>query len=163
MKIRSAFLLTFYSLTLFAESVIPLADKVLVDKSERKMWLIHEDNRYREYEISLGDNPIGHKQKEGDEKTPEGKYTIDYRNPNSSYHLSLHITYPSAEDKRIAKKRGISPGGDIFIHGLPNGMGPLGFGFKNRDWTDGCIAVNDKEIEEIWSLVKNGTPIEILP
>jgi len=163
MKIRSAFLLTFYSLTLFAESVIPLADKVLVDKSERKMWLIHEDNRYREYEISLGDNPIGHKQKEGDEKTPEGKYTIDYRNPNSSYHLSLHITYPSAEDKRIAKKRGISPGGDIFIHGLPNGMGPLGFGFKNRDWTDGCIAVNDKEIEEIWNLVKNGTPIEILP
>jgi len=127
------------------------------------MWLIHEDNRYREYEISLGDNPIGHKQKEGDEKTPEGKYTIDYRNPNSSYHLSLHITYPSAEDKRIAKKRGISPGGDIFIHGLPNGMGPLGFGFKNRDWTDGCIAVNDKEIEEIWNLVKNGTPIEILP
>jgi len=162
-KICFAFLLTFYSLALFAEPEIFLVDRVLVDKSERKMWLIHEDSRYREYEISLGDNPIGHKQQEGDEKTPEGKYTIDYRNPNSSYHLSLHITYPSAKDKGIAKKRGFSPGGDIFIHGLPNGMEALGFGFKNRDWTDGCIAVNNKEIEEIWSLVKNGTPIEILP
>ena len=163
MKVHLTVLLTFYGLASFAETALPFADKVLVDKSDRKMWLLQGKNRYREYVISLGDNPIGHKQQEGDEKTPEGLYKIDYRNPNSSYHLSLHITYPSAEDKARAKELGVSPGGNIFIHGLPNGMGALGFGFKKRDWTDGCIAVNNKEIEEIWSLVKNGTPIEILP
>lgn len=146
-----------------ADQALPLADRVLVDKSERKMWLLHAGNRYREYEISLGDNPTGHKQQEGDERTPEGRYTIDFRNPDSSYHLSLHITYPNAQDSAHAQSLGVSPGGDIFIHGLPNGMGALAFGFKHRDWTDGCIAVNNEEIEEIWSLVKNGTPIEILP
>ena len=140
-----------------------LADSVLVDKSDRKMWLIKDGQRYKEYRISLGDNPIGHKQQEGDERTPEGRYIIDYRNPQSSYHLSLHITYPNDEDKRRARERGVSPGGDIFIHGLPNGYGALAAGAKYLDWTDGCIAVTNKEIEEIWSLVKNGTPIQINP
>ena len=145
------------------EPALPHADKVLVDKSERKLWLIHDGKRYREYRISLGDNPKGHKRQEGDERTPEGKYVLDYRNPKSRYHLSIHINYPNSADKASAKRRGVSPGGDIFIHGLPNGMGWGKSYFKGVDWTDGCIAVTNKEIEEIWALVKNGTPIEILP
>lgn len=139
------------------------ADKVLVLKAKRKMYLIQNKNRIREYNISLGDSPDGHKQQQGDEKTPEGHYIIDYRNPKSSYHLSLHINYPNNQDKHSAKKRGANPGGDIFIHGLPNGMGLLRSAFDGQDWTDGCIAVNNEEIEEIWRLVANGTPIEIRP
>lgn len=147
----------------WAADTEPTADAVLVEKSKRKMYLIHDGQKYKEYSISLGDNPIGHKQEEGDEKTPEGEYVIDYRNPNSRYHLSLHISYPNKQDKKSAEKRGVSPGGDIFIHGLPNGTGLFPFAFKNRDWTDGCIAVSNDEIKEIWRLVKNGTPIKILP
>ena len=139
------------------------ADKVLVLKSERKMYLLHKKNRIREYAISLGDAPEGHKQQQGDEKTPEGNYVIDYRNPKSKYHLSLHISYPSAADRKSAKQRGVNPGGDIFIHGLPNGMGFLSGLFTGDDWTDGCIAVTNREIEEIWRMVPNGTPIEIRP
>lgn len=142
---------------------LPVADKVLVDKSKRKMWLIANGKKYREYSISLGDNPIGHKQQEGDERTPEGLYRIDYRNPKSRYHLSLHISYPDQDDQRNAQARGVSPGGDIFIHGLPNGFGSMNFLYAGKDWTDGCIAVSNEEIKEIWKLVKNGTPIEILP
>ena len=141
----------------------PIADKVLINKTERKMYLLHKGKRYRTYSIGLGDAPKGHKQQQGDEKTPEGNYVIDYRNPKSSYHLSLHINYPNAADKKRARQRGVDPGGDIFIHGLPNGMGKLAASFSGEDWTDGCIAVNNTQIEEIWRLVKNGTPIEILP
>ena len=139
------------------------ADYVKVFKAKREMRLYHAGKSIKKYRISLGDNPIGHKQQQGDERTPEGVYTIDYRNPKSSYHLSLHINYPNREDKRKAAKRGVNPGGDIFIHGLPNGMGAMPNLFFAHDWTDGCIAVNNREIEEIWRLVKNGTPIEILP
>ena len=138
-------------------------DYVKVFKAKREMQLLYKGNVVRRYAISLGDNPVGHKQQQGDERTPEGIYTIDYRNPKSSYHLSLHINYPSKQDKRNAAKRGVNPGGDIFIHGLPNGMGALAAAFRQRDWTDGCIAVNNAEIEEIWRFVKNGTRIEILP
>ncbi|UTW44286.1 L,D-transpeptidase family protein [bacterium SCSIO 12696] len=155
-------LLLLCSTTLFAEQ-LPLADSVLVDKSERKMWLIHNGERYREYEISLGDSPEGHKQQEGDERTPEGNYLLDYRNPKSRYHLSIHISYPNADDEAKAKTKGVSPGGDIFIHGTPNGMDWAAKYYSGIDWTDGCIAVSNKEIEEIWALVKNGTPIEIRP
>ena len=152
-----------FSLTIQADDNLPIADKVLVDKSERKMWLLKSGNKYREYAISLGDSPEGHKVQQGDEKTPEGLYTIDYRNPQSSYHLSLHITYPNKKDKAHARSMGVDPGGLIFIHGLPNGYESYSWYFKGRDWTDGCIAVNNEEIREIWKLVKNGTPIEILP
>lgn len=162
MRIIILFLLAF-SLNAQASNILPFAEKVLVAKSERKMWLIAEGKKYREYKISLGDNPIGHKQHQGDERTPEGKYIIDYRNPKSKYHLSLHINYPSKEDKRRAREKGVDPGGDIFIHGLPNGFSAVEFGFVGRDWTDGCIAVTNEEIKEIWKLVRNGTPIEILP
>jgi len=146
----------------WADAPLPLADLVLIDKSERKMWLIAAGKKYREYEIALGDNPIGHKQQEGDEKTPEGTYIIDYRNPESSYHLSLHIDYPRESDKENARQRGVSPGGNIFIHGLPNGADSLPHAYKGKDWTDGCIALDNREIEEVWQLVKDGTTVEIL-
>ncbi len=151
-------------LTNFAlgEAELPHAQSLLVDKSERKMWIIVEGRKYREYDISLGGSPLGHKEQEGDEKTPEGKYTIDYRNPESSYHLSLHISYPQKQDEENAKKKDVSPGGDIFIHGLPNDIASMPRTSKVKDWTAGCIAVNNQEIEEIWQLVKDGTPIEIL-
>lgn len=157
------FIVFVFPVSVWASSGTQFADSVLVDKSDRKMWLISNGEKYREYDISLGDNPVGHKEQEGDEKTPEGKYIIDYRNPKSRYHLSLHITYPNKQDQESAAKKGINPGGDIFIHGLPNGTGDMSWAYKGRDWTDGCIAVTNDEIEEIWKFIKNGTPIEILP
>jgi len=147
----------------YAETESIYVDKVQVKKADRKMYLIKNNEIYREYNISLGDNPVGHKQQQGDERTPEGKYTIDYRNPKSAYHLSLHINYPNEKDRASARKRKVNPGGDIFIHGSPNGFSAFGVAFKRTDWTDGCIAVTNTEIEEIWKLVKNGTPIEIFP
>ena len=152
-----------FTFQVYADVTLPLADKVLIDKTMRKMFLLKNGKAYREYKIALGDEPKGHKRQEGDEKTPEGLYTIDYRNPKSAYHLSLHISYPNKKDKASANKRGVSPGGDIFIHGSPNGFGLLDAVFSELNWTDGCIAVTNREIEEIWKLVKNGTPIEILP
>lgn len=145
----------------WGEAKPPKADLVLVDKSERKMWLINQGQKYREYDISLGDNPSGHKEQEGDERTPEGRYTIDYRNPQSSYHLSLHINYPRDKDRESAYSKGLNPGGDIFIHGLPNRLRNSNVDMKGFDWTNGCIAVNNQEIEEIWNLVADGTPIDI--
>ena len=145
------------------ESVVPTADEVVVVKSTRKMFLLSQGKIFQEYKISLGDRPIGHKGTEGDKKTPEGKYIIDYRNPDSRFHLSLHINYPSETDMQSAKNKGVNPGGQIFIHGLPNGMEYNPNEFMGRDWTDGCIAVSNKEIKELWTLVKDGTPIEIKP
>ncbi len=139
------------------------AAKILVDKSERKMELLDAGGQVqRTYQIALGENPIGHKTQEGDGKTPEGIYTISGRNSTSRYHLSLRISYPNEQDKEQAKQRNVSPGGDIMIHGLPNGMGWTP-GSKLIDWTDGCIAVFNEEIEEIWNMVPDGTTIEIHP
>ena len=138
------------------------ADFVLVDKSERTLWVYQDGAVIRTYSgLQYGDAPFGHKQFEGDERTPEGRYTIDYGNPQSSYYLSLHITYPNAQDRAYAAARGRSPGGLIFIHGQPNGMP-----FDDRvagDWTDGCIALSNTQIAELWSLIPDGTPIEIRP
>jgi murein L,D-transpeptidase YafK len=149
-----------------AKRVIPQvdfvpADFVLVDKSDRTLALMRGGEVVRTYfDIALGDAPVGHKRFQGDEKTPEGRYTIDYRNPQSSYHLSLHISYPNSADRAHARGLGRSPGGDIFIHGQPNGWGMLRI---PGDWTDGCIALRNDEIEEIWGMVPDGTPIEIRP
>lgn len=138
------------------------ADFLLVDKSERTLWVYQGANVIRTYrDLQLGDAPIGHKRFEGDERTPEGRYTIDYGNPNSSYYLSLHIDYPNAADSDFARSQGRSPGGLIFIHGQPNGV-PEGMRIPG-DWTDGCIALSNAEIAELWSLVPDGTPIEIQP
>lgn len=155
----------FYS---FLDSPSPPAtsvrvDLIRVDKSARRMELLGAGQVIRSYRISLGSNPRGHKQKEGDSRTPEGRYRIDWRNPRSKFHKSLHISYPNAQDKQAARKRRVSPGGDIMIHGLPNGWGWAAPFLGLWDWTDGCIAVNDGEMDEIWSLVKDGTPIEIKP
>ncbi|ALJ11773.1 L,D-transpeptidase family protein [Sphingopyxis macrogoltabida] len=137
------------------------ADRLLVDKSDRILIAYRGDREIVRYTgIRFGDAPTGHKQFEGDERTPEGRYTIDGRNGASRYHLSLRISYPNAADRAYAKARGRSPGGDIFIHGQPGGWpGPP----LARDWTDGCIALSNAEIEQLWDIVPDGTPIAIRP
>jgi murein L,D-transpeptidase YafK len=127
------------------------------------MELMHAGQVLKTYKIALGSEPIGPKTRQGDHRTPEGDYVIDRRNVQSQFHRSLHISYPNAADRDHARKLGVSPGGDIFIHGLPNGYGFIGGAHRARDWTDGCVAVTDQEIEEIWKLVDNGTPVEIRP
>jgi murein L,D-transpeptidase YafK len=139
-------------------------DRVVVEKSERRMYLMSGDEVFRQYRVSLGASPSGHKRREGDEKTPEGRYLLDWRNPDSKYYRSIRVSYPNENDVQQAKENGHPPGGNIFIHGLPNGKGLLARTFEGQDWTDGCIAVNDNlAMWEIWSLVKPGTPIEIRP
>lgn len=138
-------------------------NKVLVRKHERRLYLMVDDQVVRSYRISLGDNPEGHKLYEGDERTPEGDYTLDWRNAGSDFHKSIHISYPSAEDRELAHAWGLNPGGSIMIHGLPNQAGDMAFAYQGLDWTDGCIAVTNDEIDEIWSLVADGTPISIVP
>lgn len=139
------------------------ADRIVVDKSERTLSLLAGATVLKTYRVALGSGGLAPKRREGDALTPEGRYTISGRNPNSAYHLSLRISYPSRVDRAAAKALGVPPGGDIMIHGLPNGMGALGAAHRLRDWTLGCIAVTNEEIEEIWRAVPNGTPIEILP
>jgi murein L,D-transpeptidase YafK len=138
-------------------------DKVIVYKGKRSMLLLRGGEVLKTYRVSLGKNPVGPKEKEGDKKTPEGKYILDWKNPNSKYHLSIHISYPNDDDKRNAEQKGVSPGGEIMIHGCPNGFGWNWKYYKEIDWTDGCIAVSNEEIEEIWNTVENGTEIEINP
>lgn len=136
----------------------PKVTQITVSKSRRKMWLMHNKRVLRGYNIGLGFAPEGHKKAEGDGRTPEGTYFIDRRNPNSAYHLSLGISYPNANDVAVARAAGVEPGGDIFIHG----RGPR-FQRARGDWTWGCIAVTDREMTEIYSMVQTGTPIVILP
>jgi murein L,D-transpeptidase YafK len=139
------------------------ANRIVVEKARRVLLLYSGETLLKRYKIALGANPEGHKQQQGDSRTPEGSYVIDYRNPQSSYHLSLHVSYPNKEDKRRAASRGVSPGGDIFIHGLAPEFAWIGAMHVASDWTDGCIAVSNAEIEELWRAVPNGTPIEIRP
>ena len=138
-------------------------DRIVVEKSARKLSVFRNGNVLKTYLVALGGNPVGHKQEEGDMKTPEGVYTIDYRNPQSDFHLSLHVSYPSAEDTARATERGVSAGCDIMIHGLPNGQESMADTYRNNDWTLGCIAVTNEEIEELWRITPDGTPIEIRP
>lgn len=136
--------------------------KVYVDKSERVLKLMSQGAVIKTYHIALGDSPVGHKRQEGDERTPTGSYVLDYKNENSSYYRSIHVSYPNAADKAQAKKRGVSAGGDIMIHGQKNGLGHLAAITQQRDWTDGCIAVTNDEMDEIMALVAIDTPIEIV-
>ena len=133
----------------------PEVTHVLVDKGERRMHLIHHDEVLESYDIGLGFAPNGDKKIEGDGKTPEGAYIIDRRNPNSAYHLSVGISYPNANDRAFAEAYGKSPGGEIFIHGTPSVVE------GKKDWTAGCISVTDRQIEEIYAMVRDGTPIDI--
>lgn len=146
-----------------AGAVLGQADKVLVVKSKRVLVLLSEGEILKTYKIALGGRPVGHKIEKGDQRTPEGTYVLDSRNPHSKYHLSIHISYPNSLDRENAQKRGAEPGGAIMIHGLPDELGNVGKLHRTADWTKGCIAVTNKEIEEIWRLVPDGTPIEIKP
>ncbi|MFH1793259.1 MAG: L,D-transpeptidase family protein [Pseudomonadota bacterium] len=136
-------------------------DLVRVDKSDRILELISNGKVVGRYPIALGGNPVGHKGEEGDERTPVGRYVLDWRNPESGYHRSIHISYPNAQDRAAAAFRGVDPGGMIMIHGQPNGFGWWSWFLQNFDWTDGCIAVENDHMDEIWQLVANGTAIEI--
>ena len=139
------------------------ADKVLVLKSERTLELLDHGKILKKYKVALGGTPVGKKEKQGDHKTPEGLYILDPRNEHSQFYRSLHISYPNAEDREQARKSGAAPGGDIMLHGLPNGYGWIGGRHRLRDWTDGCIAVTNEKIDEIWRAIADGTPIEIRP
>jgi len=141
------------------------ADFLLVDKSERTLTLYSHGQAVKRYTgLQFGGAPVGHKHFEGDGKTPEGRYTIDTRNPASAYHLSLRISYPDTADRAYAAERGRDPGGEIFIHGQPNAWAGGDRGARvPGDWTDGCIALANGEIEELWSALPDGTPIEIRP
>lgn len=139
------------------------ASRVVIDKSSRTLTLHQGDRPFRAYRIALGGEPTGHKLQEGDGRTPEGRYRIDAANPGSAFHLALRISYPNAADRSAAAARGVSPGGDIMIHGLPNGYGAIGIAHRLIDWTNGCIALTNEEMEEVWRLVPVGTPVEIHP
>lgn len=147
-------------------SVLPAgtkADKVLILKGARRLVLLREDLPIREYPIALGREPVGPKAQEGDGRTPEGQYVIDYRKPDSAFHRALHISYPTPEQQAAAAAVGIDPGGQIMIHGIRNGQGLMGRWHRMRDWTQGCIALTDAEIEQVWEAVPDGTPVEIRP
>jgi murein L,D-transpeptidase YafK len=140
-----------------------LANRVVIVKSERTLTLLRQGEVLKTYKVALGGEPRGPKTQRGDNKTPEGLYTIDARNPRSQFHLSLHVSYPNAADRERARKLGVNPGGDIMIHGLPPAFAYLGPLHRQRDWTLGCVAVTDSEIEEIWDMVPVGTVVEIKP
>ena len=141
----------------------PRADRVLVVKSQRKLILLSRGQTIKTYKIALGGDPIGAKTRQGDHKTPEGLYILDHRNEHSQFYRSIHISYPNTEDRVRARKLGVSAGGDVMLHGLPNGYGWIGAAHRSHDWTDGCIAVTNDEMDEIWRTVPDGTPIEIRP
>ena len=139
------------------------ADRVLVEKTKRRLTLLSDGQILKQYKISLGRNPVGTKIRDGDNRTPEGIYHIDYRIQDSDFHMALHISYPSESDIRRARQMGYSPGGSIMLHGLKNDDDEIAYYHGYFDWTKGCIAVTNAEIEEIWQLVPNGTTIEIRP
>ena len=151
----------FSSSSLDKNGSIKYATKVIVDKSDRRLYLFYHNQLLKSYHISLGKKPKGPKRVEGDKKTPEGSYILDFKKKNSSYYRAIHISYPNKSDIEYAKKLGKSPGGAIMIHGQPNGWGWLSPIMQRFDWTSGCIALSNKDMDEIWKLVKTGTPIII--
>ena len=141
----------------------PLADHVIVRKADRRLELLRDGEVFNSFPIALGANPEGHKQREGDQRTPEGTYRLDLRNPNSAFFLALRVSYPNADDVRRARERGVPPGNNIMIHGLPNNPGYPSDHYLYADWTDGCIAVSNSAMIDIWLSVPDDTPITILP
>jgi murein L,D-transpeptidase YafK len=147
----------------FAQSPSVGVDRLVVYKRERKLVLLSQGEELRTYKIALGAEPVGPKTRRGDHRTPEGLYILDSRNPNSHYYKAFHISYPNSKDIAAARKSGNSPGGDIMLHGLPKEYAWVGKAHSLHDWTDGCVAVSDEEMDEIWKLVRIGTTIEIKP
>lgn len=146
-----------------ASPPLGLADSIVVEKKAHTLTLFRDGRPMRTYLVALGGRPQGDKLSAGDKRTPEGVFYIDARQPNSRYHLALHISYPDAAHRARSQAAGMLPGGDIMIHGLPNGLGAAGATHRINDWTNGCVALTDQEIEQIWSAVPIGTPVEIKP
>jgi murein L,D-transpeptidase YafK len=153
----------FYALLPAGAAPDGLADSVVVLKGQRELLLLRQGQVLKGYKVALGREPVGPKVRAGDHRTPEGNYAIDWRNPESKFHLSLHVSYPKALDIQRARQSGAAPGGDIMIHGLQNGLGWIGRFHRLVDWTDGCVAVTNSEMDQIWRAVPDGTPIEIRP
>ena len=168
---RPLFRLCLLLLALFCGDIIPSwatpaneqADFVKIEKAARTLLLLSHGKVLRQYRVALGANPIGPKERQGDGRTPEGTYYIVSRNPKSAYHRALRISYPNQADTIRARKLGVAPGGDIMIHGITNGMGWIGAAHRQIDWTLGCIALTDQEIDEVWRLVPDKTRVEIVP
>lgn len=155
-----AFLVLLFSGVVYS---VEKADRVLVDKSDSRLSLIRDNAVIASFPVKFGANPKGHKQQLGDERTPEGNYTLGYKNAGSSFYKSIHISYPNAKDREVARKLGVSPGGDIMIHGQPNGWGSYSFIMQFFNWTDGCVALTNSDMDVVWDAVDPGTPIEIRP
>jgi murein L,D-transpeptidase YafK len=161
---RKRFLLiTALCLGMEASQAQQMADQVLVDKSESRLYLLKDSEIITSFRVRFGSNPKGHKQQQGDGRTPEGRYILDYKNINSAFYKSIHISYPNAQDRKSAWQRGVDPGGDIMIHGQANGWGWFGPVMQYFNWTDGCIALRDRDMETVWKAVRVGTPIVIRP
>ena len=141
----------------------PVADRVVVEKENRKLHLLRDGKPFRTFDIALGIAPVGDKEQEGDFKTPEGTYLLDARNPDSDYFLSIHISYPNARDRQEAARKGVDPGGQIMIHGQPNVPNYSAAYYRSSDWTNGCIAVSNSDMIDIWLMTPNDIPIEIRP
>ena len=141
----------------------PVADRVVIEKGARQLHLLRGGEILRTFRIALGIRPIGDKKQEGDFRTPEGKYTLDRRNPHSEYFLSIRISYPNADDRREARELGVPPGGAIMIHGQPNEPRYSETYYRTQDWTNGCIAVSNSDMIDIWLMTGENTPIEIRP
>ncbi|GMR17315.1 MAG: L,D-transpeptidase family protein [Gammaproteobacteria bacterium] len=141
----------------------PQADKVLVEKGARKLYLLQDGEAFRTFDIALGLIPVGDKEMEGDQKTPEGSYLLDMRNADSDFFLSIHVSYPSSADRRKARSNGLDPGGLIMIHGQPNEPTFSQAYYAKEDWTNGCIAVSNSDMIDIWLMTPDNVPIEILP
>ena len=141
----------------------PVADKVLVEKGKRKLHLMKGGVAFRSFDIALGIRPIGDKEKEGDFKTPEGNYLLDAKNPDSEYFLAIHVSYPNSQDRAEARSKGVDPGGAIMIHGQPNDPTRSEAYYRTQDWTNGCIAVSNSDMIDIWLMTADNTPIEIRP
>jgi hypothetical protein len=142
---------------------MPVADAVIVHKAERRLYLMHDGQVLRSYRIALGLDPQGPKERAGDFRTPEGHYFLSRRNPRSDYFLSIQVSYPNEEDLRRAQREHLDPGGSIMIHGLPNALSHKPSYYAKSDWTDGCIALSDSDMVEVWLMTRDNTPIEILP
>jgi murein L,D-transpeptidase YafK len=157
--------LLFFAITnvALADTDFPTADLVVVEKENRKLHLLKDGTPFRSFNIALGMYPIGDKRNEGDQKTPEGTYLLDMRNPDSDYFLSIHISYPNATDRREARGEGLNPGGQIMIHGQPNAPTYSEAYYAMEDWTNGCIAVSNSDMIDIWLMTPDNVPIEIRP
>ena len=158
--IAAAFAFLLYAGIVHSEQT---ADMVIVEKSESRLYLMRAGEALASFHVAFGASPEGHKQQQGDERTPEGKYVLGYKNAGSAFYKSIHISYPNAKDRQEARNRGVNPGGDIMVHGQKNGYGKFSAIVQRFNWTNGCIALSDKDMDLVWNAVKPGTPIEIRP